>query len=74
MENALSTVTAHARTQWIDRLEAVAVFIPLNGRLRLKPWFGGACTESLTGLVTGIFPDCDLLLIAGKINYCTFVI
>jgi len=36
MENALSTVTAHARTQWIDRLEAVAVFIPLNGRLRLK--------------------------------------
>lgn len=74
MENALSTVIAHARTQWIDRLEAVAVFIPLNGRFRLKPGVRGACTESLTGLVTGIFPDCDLLLIAGKINYCTFVI
>ena len=74
MENPLSTVAAPARTHWIDRLVVVAAFIPLNGRLRLKPWFGGACIEALTGLFTGIFPDCDLLLIAGKINYCTFVI
>lgn len=36
MENPLSTVTAHARTQWIGRLVVVAAFIPLNGRLRLK--------------------------------------
>lgn len=74
MENPLSTVAAPARTHWIALLEAVAVFIPLNGRLHLKLGGRGACTESLTARATGIFPDCDLLLIAGKINYCTFVI